>query len=150
MVEPVFSATETVLQVFRWKLIDAEDSMNNHMASVTITYRSRRVVQLENRLVSASSGLLSLTFVSSSGAPRSFQKKKEECREAEWGWGGSGAKGKSGILRAQSGAGGRGRGRGGDFGGDYEVVDLIEEGLKMETVGEGIGVEEEDLEAVET
>ena len=58
----MFSATETVLQVFRWKLIDAEDSMNNQMASVTVTYRSCRVVQLENRLVSASSGLLEFNF----------------------------------------------------------------------------------------
>ena len=30
------------------------------------------------------------------------------------------------------------------------MVDLIEEGVKMETVGEDIGVEEEGLEAVET
>ena len=30
------------------------------------------------------------------------------------------------------------------------MVDLIEEGVEMETVGEEIGVEEEDLEALET
>ena len=36
--------------------------MDNQMASVTVTYRDGRVAQLENRLVSASSGLLDLTF----------------------------------------------------------------------------------------
>ena len=52
----------TTGEEYRWNLIEAEDNMNNQMASVTVTYRDGRVAQLENRLVSASSGLLDLTF----------------------------------------------------------------------------------------
>ena len=35
-------------QVYRGKLIEAEDNMNSQMASVTVTYRDGRVAQLEN------------------------------------------------------------------------------------------------------
>ena len=36
------------MQVYRGKLIEAEDNMNSQMASVTVTYRDGRVAQLEN------------------------------------------------------------------------------------------------------
>ena len=35
-------------EVYRGKLIEAEDNMNSQMASVTVTYRDGRVAQLEN------------------------------------------------------------------------------------------------------
>ena len=37
-----------MVQVYRGKLIEAEDNMNSQMASVTVTYRDGRVAQLEN------------------------------------------------------------------------------------------------------
>ena len=40
--------TYSKMQVYRGKLIEAEDNMNSQMASVTVTYRDGRVAQLEN------------------------------------------------------------------------------------------------------
>ena len=105
------------LQVYRGKLIEAEDNMNSQMASVTVTYRDGRVAQLEHIYIRGSKIRFLILPDMLKNAP---MLKNMGGRGG--GRGGSGAtRGKSGILRAQAGAGGRGgRGRGdrGGFGGD--------------------------------
>ena len=109
------------LQVYRGKLIEAEDNMNSQMASVTVTYRDGRVAQLEHIYIRGSKIRFLILPDMLKNAP---MLKNMGGRGG--GRGGSGAtRGKSGILRAQAGAGGRGgrgsfgdRGRGrGDRGG---------------------------------
>ena len=107
----------SVFQVYRGKLIEAEDNMNSQMASVTVTYRDGRVAQLEHIYIRGSKIRFLILPDMLKNAP---MLKNMGGRGG--GRGGSGAtRGKSGILRAQAGAGGRGgRGRGdrGGFGGD--------------------------------
>ncbi len=43
-----------VLQIYRGKLVEAEDNMNSQMQSVTVTYRDGRVAQLEHIYVRGS------------------------------------------------------------------------------------------------
>ena len=37
-----------LLQIYRGKLVEAEDNMNSQMQNVTVTYRDGRVAQLEH------------------------------------------------------------------------------------------------------
>merc|ERR1712205_39797 len=108
-------------EVYRGKLIEAEDNMNCQMTAVTVTYRDGRVAQLENIYIRGSKIRFMILPDMLKNAP---MLKNMGGRGG--GRGGSGAtRGKSGILRAQAGAGGRGgrgsfgdRGRGrGDRGG---------------------------------
>ena len=41
-------------EVYRGKLIEAEDNMNTQLANITVTYRDGRVAQLENVFVRGS------------------------------------------------------------------------------------------------
>lgn len=44
----IVTVETTTGEVYRGKLVEAEDNMNSQMQSVTITYRDGRVAQLEN------------------------------------------------------------------------------------------------------
>jgi len=100
----------TTGEVYRGKLIEAEDNMNSQMSSVTVTFRDGRVAQLENIYIRGSKIRFMILPDMLKNAP---MLKNMSTR----GRGGSGARGKSAILGAQAGAGGRGRGFGGDRGG---------------------------------
>ena len=93
-----------MMQVYRGKLIEAEDNMNSQMASVTVTYRDGRVAQLENIYIRGSKIRFMILPDMLKNAPM-FKNMMTRGR-------GGAPRGKSGILRAQAGAGGRGRGRG--------------------------------------
>ena len=69
----IVTVETTTGEVYRGKLIEAEDNMNSQMASVTVTYRDGKVAQLENiyirfRLLT-SVDLYYFIFIS--GVPRS-------------------------------------------------------------------------------
>ncbi|XP_023326322.1 small nuclear ribonucleoprotein Sm D3 [Eurytemora carolleeae] len=91
-------------EVYRGKLIEAEDNMNSQMASVTVTYRDGRVAQLEHIYIRGSKVRFMILPDMLKNAP---MLKNMSTR------GRGGVRGKSAILGAQAGAGGRGRGRGG-------------------------------------
>ena len=106
--EKIFDLT-CILQVYRGKLIEAEDNMNSQMASVTVTYRDGRVAQLEHIYIRGSK----IRFMILPDMLKNAPMLKNMGGRGGGRGGGSGAtRGKSGILRAQAGAGGRG-GRGG-------------------------------------
>ena len=67
----IVTVETTTGEVYRGKLIEAEDNMNSQMASVTVTYRDGRVAQLENiyiRLVDSLLGRWGLiNFLNSQG-----------------------------------------------------------------------------------
>lgn len=105
-------------EIYRGKLIEAEDNMNSQMSGVTVTYRDGRVAQLENIYVRGSK----IRFLILPDMLKNAPMLKNMATRGR----GSGAsdRGKSAILRNQAGAGGRGRGgdrggrggRGGGFG----------------------------------
>ena len=116
-------------EVYRGRLVEAEDNMNCQMTAVTVTFRDGRVAQLENIYIRGSKirsvhccgnlALSSLTF-----SPFRFLILPDMLKNAPMfktmGRGGRGAsntgsagRGKSAILRAQA---ARGRGRGGPGG----------------------------------
>jgi len=92
-------------EVYRGKLIEAEDNMNCQMASITVTYRDGRVAQLENVYIRGSKIRFFVLPDMLKNAPM-FKKLQGKT-------GGAGSRGKSAILRAQA---SRGRGRGGPGG----------------------------------
>jgi len=96
-------------EVYRGKLIEAEDNMNCQMANITVTYRDGRVAQLENVYIRGSKIRFFVLPDMLKNAPM-FKKVA--------GKGGGAGRGKSAILRAQA-ARGRGQrgGRGGGGGG---------------------------------
>ena len=98
----------TTGEVYRGKLIEAEDNMNSQMASVTVTYRDGRVAQLENIYIRGSK----IRFIILPDMLKNAPMLKDI--GGRGGRGGSGARGRSGILRGR----GRGRGDRGGFGGD--------------------------------
>ena len=114
----IVTVETTTGEVYRGKLIEAEDNMNSQMASVTVTYRDGRVAQLEHIYIRGSK----IRFMILPDMLKNAPMLKNMGGRGGGRGGGSGAtRGKSGILRAQAGAGGRGgRGRGdrGGFGGD--------------------------------
>ena len=107
------------MQVYRGKLIEAEDNMNSQMASVTVTYRDGRVAQLENIYIRGSKIRFMILPDMLKNAPmfKNMMTRFDPNQTMTFSYfpfrGRGGApRGKSGILRAQAGAGGRGRGRG--------------------------------------
>ncbi|CAG9770827.1 unnamed protein product [Ceutorhynchus assimilis] len=87
-------------EVYRGKLIEAEDNMNCQMTQITVTYRDGRVAQLENVYIRGSKMRFLILPDMLKNAPM-FKKQTKA---------GVAGRGKSGILRAQV---ARGRGRGG-------------------------------------
>merc|ERR1712029_141864 len=96
-------------EVYRGKLIEAEDNMNCQMTAVTVTYRDGRVAQLENIYIRGSKIRFLILPDMLKNAP--MFKNQGRGRGAATGTGGS-SRGKSAILRAQA-ARGRGRAVGG-------------------------------------
>uniref|UniRef100_A0A182J1T7 Small nuclear ribonucleoprotein Sm D3 n=1 Tax=Anopheles atroparvus TaxID=41427 RepID=A0A182J1T7_ANOAO len=94
-------------EVYRGKLIEAEDNMNCQMTQVTVTYRDGRVSNLENVYIRGSKIRFLILPDMLKNAPM-FKKQGAKT--------GTAGRGKSAILRAQA-ARGRGRGSGGGGGG---------------------------------
>lgn len=94
-------------EVYRGKLVEAEDNMNCQMSNITVTYRDGRVAQLENVFIRGSKIRFLILPDMLKNAPM-FKRVQ--------GKGGGAGRGKSAILRAQAAARGRGRssGRGGN------------------------------------
>lgn len=78
-------------EVYRGKLIEAEDNMNCQMTNITVTYRDGRVAQLENVYIRGSKIRFLILPDMLKNAPM-FKKQTK---------GGAGGRGKTGILRAQ-------------------------------------------------
>lgn len=99
-------------EVYRGKLVEAEDNMNCQMANITVTLRNGQVEQVENVYIRGSKIRFLILPDMLKNAPM-FRKVQ--------GKGGGAGRGKSAILRAQAAARGRGRGRGdrGDRGGGF-------------------------------
>ena len=91
------------LQVYRGKLIEAEDNMNSQMASVTVTYRDGRVAQLEHIYIRGSK----IRFMILPDMLKNAPMLKNMGGRGGGRGGGGAPRGKSGILRAQAGAGKR-------------------------------------------
>lgn len=87
-------------EVYRGKLIEAEDNMNCQMTVVSVTYRDGRVATLENVYIRGSKIRFLILPDMLKNAPM-FKKQTKA---------GTAGRGKSAILRAQA---ARGRGRGG-------------------------------------
>jgi len=97
-------------EVYRGKLVEAEDNMNCQMTNITVTYRDGRVNQLENVYIRGSKVRFMILPDMLKNAP---MFKRVQGRG-----GGAGAgRGKSAILRAQA---ARGRGRGGRGGNVFQ------------------------------
>merc|ERR1712241_1451091 len=92
-------------EVYRGKLIEAEDNMNCQMTAVQVTYRDGRVAQLENIYIRGSKIRFLILPDMLKNAP--MFKNMGRGRGAAAGTGGA-SRGKSAILRAQA---ARGRGR---------------------------------------
>ncbi|XP_053681076.1 small nuclear ribonucleoprotein Sm D3 [Anopheles nili] len=90
-------------EVYRGKLIEAEDNMNCQMTQITVTYRDGRVGNLENVYIRGSKIRFLILPDMLKNAPM-FKKQGTKT--------GTAGRGKSAILRAQA-ARGRGRGAGG-------------------------------------
>lgn len=91
-------------EVYRGKLVEAEDNMNSQMCDVTVTYRDGRTAQLQNIYVRGSQVRFMILPDMLKNAPM-LRKMKS----------GSAGRGKAAILKAQV---SRGRGRGGYGGND--------------------------------
>merc|ERR1712029_1066354 len=92
-------------EVYRGKLIEAEDNMNCQMTGVQVTYRDGRVANLENIYIRGSKIRFLILPDMLKNAP--MFKNMGRGRGAAAGTGGA-SRGKSAILRAQA---ARGRGR---------------------------------------
>lgn len=91
-------------EVYRGKLVEAEDNMNCQMSSVTVTYRDGRVAQLENVFIRGSKIRFLILPDMLKNAPM-FKKVG-----AKQGGAAVAGRGKSALLKAQV-ARGRGRAR---------------------------------------
>ncbi|CAO1382631.1 unnamed protein product [Diamesa serratosioi] len=87
-------------EVYRGKLIEAEDNMNCQMTQITVTYRDGRTATLENVYIRGSKIRFLILPDMLKNAPM-FKKQGTKS--------GTAGRGKSAILRAQA---ARGRGRG--------------------------------------
>jgi len=97
---------ETVTgEVYRGKLLEAEDNMNCQMANINVTYRDGRVAQLENVFIRGSKIRFLILPDMLKNAPM-FKKVGAKGVSAS----ATAGRGKSAILRAQV-ARGRGRAR---------------------------------------
>ncbi|BES95836.1 Hypothetical proteinall nuclear ribonucleoprotein [Nesidiocoris tenuis] len=98
-------------EIYRGKLIEAEDNMNCQMTGITVTYRDGRVASLENVFIRGSKIRFLILPDMLKNAPM-FKKQG-----AKGGGAGSAGRGKSAILRAQAARGRGAGGRGGPPGG---------------------------------
>ncbi|KAK6192154.1 hypothetical protein SNE40_003680 [Patella caerulea] len=96
----IVTCETTTGEVYRGKLIEAEDNMNCQMNNITVTYRDGRVAQLENVYIRGSKIRFLILPDMLKNAPM-FKKVSK-------GSGSAAGRGKSAILRAQA---ARGRGR---------------------------------------
>ncbi|GAB6028689.1 small nuclear ribonucleoprotein Sm D3 [Chamberlinius hualienensis] len=94
-------------EVYRGKLVEAEDNMNCQMCNITVTYRDGRSAQLENVYIRGSKIRFLILPDMLKNAP---MFKKPGTKGAAGPTVGTGSRGKSAILRAQVAARGRGRG----------------------------------------
>lgn len=78
-------------EIYRGKLIEAEDNMNCQMTQITVTYRDGRVAQLENVYIRGSKIRFLILPDMLKNAPM-FKKQTKS---------GTAGRGKSAILRAQ-------------------------------------------------
>jgi len=103
----IVTVETTTGEVYRGKLVEAEDNMNSQMSSVTVTHRDGRVAQLEHIYIRGSKVRFMILPDMLKNAP---MLKNMNTR--------GGTRGKSAILGAQAGRGGRGGGfaRGSGFG----------------------------------
>ena len=92
-------------EVYRGKLLEAEDNMNCQMANITVTYRDGRVAQLENVFIRGSKIRFLILPDMLKNAPM-FKKVGAKQGAA----GAVAGRGKSALLKAQV-ARGRGRAR---------------------------------------
>lgn len=92
-------------EVYRGKLIEAEDNMNCQMANITVTYRDGRVAQLENVFIRGSKIRFLILPDMLKNAPM-FKKVGVK----QGGGAAVAGRGKSALLKAQV-ARGRGRAR---------------------------------------
>lgn len=92
-------------EVYRGKLLEAEDNMNCQMSNITVTYRDGRVAQLENVFIRGSKIRFLILPDMLKNAP---MFKKVGAKQGASG--GVAGRGKSALLKAQV-ARGRGRGR---------------------------------------
>ncbi|XP_076452883.1 small nuclear ribonucleoprotein Sm D3-like [Babylonia areolata] len=95
-------------EVYRGKLIEAEDNMNCQFSNITVTFRDGRTSQLENVYIRGSKIRFLILPDMLKNAPM-FKRVQ--------GRGGGAGRGKSAILRAQA---ARGRGRGGRGGNVFQ------------------------------
>ncbi|KAL8596891.1 small nuclear ribonucleoprotein Sm D3 [Nucella lapillus] len=95
-------------EVYRGKLIEAEDNMNCQFSNITVTFRDGRTSQLENVYIRGSKIRFLILPDMLKNAPM-FKRAQ--------GRGGGAGRGKSAILRAQA---ARGRGRGGRGGNVFQ------------------------------
>jgi len=109
-------------EVYRGKLIEAEDNMNCQVQNVTVTHRDGRVAQLENIYIRGSK----IRFLIIPDMLKNAPMLKGLADKSKQQQGNKPAMGKSAILRTQAARGrgrggpmdgGRGRGRGGPGGG---------------------------------
>eukprot|EP00914_Ancora_sagittata_P010966 GHVO01021437.1.p1 GENE.GHVO01021437.1~~GHVO01021437.1.p1 ORF type:complete len:134 (-),score=13.12 GHVO01021437.1:56-457(-) len=91
-------------EVYRGKLVEAEDNMNCQMANITVTYRDGRVAQLENVFIRGSKIRFLILPDMLKNAPM-FKRVVGKGGHP----GATAGRGKSAILRAQA---ARARGRG--------------------------------------
>lgn len=97
---------ETVTgEIYRGKLVEAEDNMNCQMVNITVTGRDGRVTQLEQVFIRGSKIRFFILPDMLKNAPM-FKKQGQKSGQGVVG------RGKSAILRAQAAARGRGEGRG--------------------------------------
>jgi small nuclear ribonucleoprotein D3 len=89
----IVTCETTTGEVYRGKLVEAEDNMNCQMTAITCTYRDGRVAQLENVYLRGSKIRFMILPDMLKNAPM-FKRVKG-------GSGGGAGRGKSAILRAQ-------------------------------------------------
>ncbi|XP_014272505.1 small nuclear ribonucleoprotein Sm D3 [Halyomorpha halys] len=92
-------------EVYRGKLIEAEDNMNCQMTGLTVTYRDGRVAQLENVFIRGSK----IRFLILPDMLKNAPMFKKQGNKGNTGAG----RGKSAILRAQAARGRGSQSRGG-------------------------------------
>lgn len=98
----IVTCETTTGEVYRGKLVEAEDNMNTQMCNITVTYRDGRVAQLENVFLRGSKIRFFILPDMLKNAP---MFKRIQGRSGGGGGGGFGGgsagRGKSAILRAQ-------------------------------------------------
>nr|CAG4645316.1 EOG090X0NFO [Leptodora kindtii] len=83
-------------EIYRGKLVEAEDNMNCQMTNITVTYRDGRVAQLENVYIRGSKIRFLILPDMLKNAPM-FKRQGQKAANT----GSASGRGKSAILRAQ-------------------------------------------------